>query len=67
MIDPPPRYPKHSSQERLRVSGRDINDQITDAALGDCLKVVADCAHVHAVNEGRSRFEHRPRLSYEFM
>jgi hypothetical protein len=36
-------------------------------AFRDSLEVVADCAHVHALDKGRFRFEHRPGLTHEFI
>ena len=67
MINPSPGHPKDCSQQRLGVSRWDVHDQVTDAALRDSLEVVADGAHVHALDEGRFRFEHRPSLPHEFM
>jgi len=49
------------------MSRWDVHDQVADAALRDRLEVLADGAHVHALDEGRLRFEYRPRLTDEFM
>src|SRR6266436_9462460 len=67
MINPSPGHPKDCGQQRLGMSRRDVYNQVPDAALRNSLEVVAYGAHVHTLDEGRFRFEHRPSLTHEFM
>jgi hypothetical protein len=46
------------------MSRWDVHDQVSDAALRDSLEVVADGAHVHALDKGRFRLQHRPSLTH---
>ena len=44
-----------------------VDNQVAEAAFGDSLQVLAYGLHVHALDERRGRFQHRPRLQYELM
>src|ERR1035438_1428300 len=67
MINPYPRGPKYGGEERLSMPRRNVDNQITEAAFGDGLQVLAYGAHVHALDERRCRFQQGPRLEHELM
>ncbi len=67
MINPGPCRPKHCGQQRFRVARRHVYDQILQAALGHGLQVIANRAHVNAIDEGRLPLQYMPGLADEFM
>jgi hypothetical protein len=49
------------------VSWRNVDDQITDAALDDGLQMFADGPHMHAIHKRRVWFQDVPCLADELI
>ena len=64
---PHPGWPKDRGQQRLSVSWRNVDDQITDAACGDGLQMFADGPHMHAIHKRRVWFQDVPCLADELI
>src|SRR5262245_26973107 len=60
-LDPLPARPTDRDQQGLAVSGRDIDDQVSDLAGRDGLEVLADEVDVPVRAKRCGRLEYRPR------
>ena len=65
MIDPIPRWPEHRGQQGFRVARWNVDNQMRNSLLGDCLQMPTDGIDVDAVHEFRARLENRPSLHHK--
>jgi hypothetical protein len=49
------------------MAGRNVDNQVADAALGHGLQVITDRVHVHAIDKWCPQFQHMPGLQHELM
>src|ERR1035438_2159128 len=63
--DPDPCGPENRGEQRFGMARRNIDDEISNAAFGDRLQVIADSTYMEAINERHVWFEHVPGLTDE--
>ena len=65
VLDPRPRGPKHTRQERFGMTWRNVDDEMRDPPFRYRLQMETDRVDVDAFHELSARFQNRPSLHHE--